>query len=265
MDVRTRLSQLRNNNFLSRFIAFNRGLRWAQRDRNVHETAHRLTENSNPLQDFFNSRRQGRGIWKWEHYFEIYERHFAAFRNRPAKIVEVGVLGGGSLEMWREYFGPQAKIYGIDIDPSCKAYQSHGIEIFIGNQGDREFWRNFRKIVPDVDIVIDDGSHNSRHQIITLQEMLPCVNPGGVYLCEDVHGEKNAFAAYVQGLTSGLNKFDSATYSDNPERRLVCNAGTIQQYINSISFYPFVIAIEKSIKPVSKLVAPMHGTEWRPS
>lgn len=263
MDLKGRLSWIRNNNLASRLLALNRGRRWNHP--HFLDQPNRLIESGNPLEEFFRSRRQGPGIWKWEHYFDIYHRHFAPFRNTPSSILEIGVLGGGSLEMWRQYFGPQAAIYGVDIEPACVAYRSDGTEIFIGNQGDRNFWEEFRKMVPKVDIVIDDGSHNSRHQIITLQELLPHVSPGGLYLCEDVHRESNAFTSYVQGLASGLNRFRSATYSDDPERRLVCGASPIQRYIHSISLYPFVVVIEKSRAAISELVAPMRGTEWHPS
>src|SRR5262249_46695873 len=61
----------------------------------------------------------GRIAQKWHHYLEIYERHFEHLRaTAPAvRILELGVSGGGSLQLWRKYFGPAARIVGIDIDP----------------------------------------------------------------------------------------------------------------------------------------------------
>ncbi|HMH33204.1 MAG TPA: hypothetical protein VK543_09260, partial [Puia sp.] len=73
----------------------------------------------NDLEKYFNSNTKRR-IFKWHHYFEIYDRHFSRFRNKEINILEIGVLHGGSLQMWKEYFGPKAKIYGIDINPECK-------------------------------------------------------------------------------------------------------------------------------------------------
>jgi limonene-1,2-epoxide hydrolase len=58
-----------------------------------------------------------RRIHKWFHYFDIYEKHFSRFRNLKPVILEIGVMGGGSLEMWRDYFGEGAQIIGLDIDP----------------------------------------------------------------------------------------------------------------------------------------------------
>src|SRR5260370_37683430 len=94
---------------------------------------------SNPLRAHFLSVTAGHGIWKWHHYFDIYHKHFAKFRNREVRILEIGVFSGGSLEMWRRYFGPQCRVYGVDIVESCKSYESEGIEVLIGDQSDRDF------------------------------------------------------------------------------------------------------------------------------
>ena len=54
----------------------------------------------NQLETFFDARSDGRGIWKWRHYFDIYHRHFAPLRNRSGLVVvEIGVYSGGSLDM----------------------------------------------------------------------------------------------------------------------------------------------------------------------
>ncbi|AOS44937.1 Demethylmacrocin O-methyltransferase [Lacunisphaera limnophila] len=218
----------------------------------------------NALAGFFAARRSGRGIWKWQHYFEIYERHFARFRGQPVNVLEIGVYSGGSLEMWRDYFGPQARLHGVDIEPACKAYEGDGVKIMIGDQTDRNFWRDFRTEVPALDIVIDDGGHLYDQQRVTLEELLPHVRPGGVYLCEDIHGEDNAFAAYATGLAAMLSAGEVTGNSDDPDRRLVCRTSPFQASIRSVSFYPQVVAIEKLLAPVAELVAPKRGTQWQP-
>jgi len=47
--------------------------------------------------------------------------------------------------MWKNYFGENCKIYGIDIDPRCKEFEEENIEIFIGSQSDRKFLREVRE------------------------------------------------------------------------------------------------------------------------
>ena len=57
-------------------------------------------------------------LHKWLHYFDIYERHLSKFRNHSPVILEIGVFGGGSLQMWLEYYGKGSKVVGLDIDPN---------------------------------------------------------------------------------------------------------------------------------------------------
>src|SRR5690348_8554452 len=77
---------------------------------------------TNPLWNFFQNRTNGAGIWKWEHYFEIYHRHLPKFVGLGPNVFEIGIYSGGSLEMWRSYFGEESRIYGVDIEPACKSY-----------------------------------------------------------------------------------------------------------------------------------------------
>lgn len=171
-------------------------------------------------------------------------------------IVEVGIYSGGSLGMWKAYFGSNCRVYGVDIEAACRAYEGERTHVFIGDQSDRDFWRTFKKQVPHVDILVDDGGHVPEQQVVTLEEMLPHIRPGGVYMCEDVHGERNRFAAYVSGLEQGLNAFATEGETVLPSN--------FQKVIGSIHHYPFVTVIEKRSSAVVRFEAPRHGTEWQP-
>lgn len=174
------------------------------------------------LERFFDANTEGPGLWKWRHYFDIYERHFSKFRGKPVRVLEIGVFSGGSLPMWREYFGPASQIYGLDIEPACKNYEQPGIEILIGDQADRSFWSRFRQQYGPIDVVIDDGGHEPEQQSVTMEELLPYMSPGGVFLCEDITGVDQAFAQLVYGLASTLNEFDDVTHNyADLERRMV--------------------------------------------
>lgn len=129
----------------------------------------------------------GKRLHKWMHYFDIYERHFERFRNKSPVILEVGVFGGGSLEMWKEYFGAGAKIIGLDIDPSCKAHEADGIQIFIGSQDDPYVLNEIVEKYPEIDIVLDDGSHIMKHMVETFEYLYPKISPNGCYIVEDTH------------------------------------------------------------------------------
>jgi hypothetical protein len=223
------------------------------------DIAEERSPSDNPLRSYFDSVTQGPGIWKWTHYFDIYDRHFRQFVGKKVHVVEVGIYSGGSLDMWRDYFGSQCCVYGVDIEGACKAYEKENTRVFIGDQSDRNFWRDFRKQVPQVDIVIDDGGHHPVQQIVTLEEMLPHVRSGGIYVCEDIHGKDNRFGAYVYGLAKSLNLFAKEQGVENA----VVPSG-FQAAISSIHQYPFVTVIEKRRSSPTRFVAPKHGTEWQP-
>lgn len=140
----------------------------------------------NDLERYFYGNKS-RLIHKWKHYFEIYERHLSRYRGSQVTVVEIGVSKGGSLQMWKEYFGPRARIVGIDIDPQCAAFAEQQVEVMIGNQEDRDFLRSLRQQIPIIDVLIDDGGHMMMQQIVTFEELFPHVAPDGVYLCEDLH------------------------------------------------------------------------------
>ena len=126
-------------------------------------------------------------LHKWIHYFDIYETHFARFRGKAPVMVEIGVMGGGSLKMWKEYFGEGSRIVGVDINPDCKAHEGEGIEVFIGSQDDPALIDTIFAKYPHVDLVLDDGSHMMRHMIATFELMYDRVQPKGVYMVEDTH------------------------------------------------------------------------------
>lgn len=201
------------------------------------------------LESYFDSNTEGPGIWKWRHYFPVYEQYLARFIDKSPTLVEVGIYSGGSMGMWRDFLGESSNIVGIDIEPACKTYESPGVEVVIGDQGSREFWSDFRKHHPKVDIFIDDGSHDQKHQIITLEEMLPHLSPGGVFVCEDVHGIPHHFSTYVSTLATKLHSLKISPF---------------QEHIYSIHQYPFLVVIEKNARKIDQFHSGKRGTEWQP-
>jgi hypothetical protein len=213
------------------------------------------------LKKYFESHTEGKGIWKYLHYFDIYERHFSKFVGREVNVLEIGVYSGGSLEMWRDYFGANCRVYGVDIKAECKAYEDDRTKVFIGDQADRSFWKKLREEVPHIDIVIDDGGHEPEQQIVTLEEILPYLRSGGVYLCEDVEGDFHPFSSYIHGLSSYLNSYLCVSRDKNGGA--VCPANKFQSAIHSIHLYPFVVVIEINDKLENQFSCQKHGTEWQ--
>jgi cephalosporin hydroxylase len=222
-----------------------------------------MSDTTNPLRDYF-ERNPGRLISKWMHYFDIYHRHFQRFRARPCTIVEFGVYHGGSLQMWRDYFGPQARIIGVDINPRLTDLGEPGIEILIGDQGDRRFLREVARKAGAIDVLIDDGSHRMPHQIATLEELYGAVKPDGVILVEDTHTSywrehggglrnPNTFMEYAKRLVDELN----AWHSRDPNSFA---PGVFTRSTRSMHFYDSVVVIEKGA-----IAAPQERITGTPS
>lgn len=190
-------------------------------------------------------------IHKWAHYFDVYDRHFSRFRNKEIVILEIGVSQGGSLQMWKNYFGNQAKIYGIDIDPRCKQLEEENIKIFIGSQSDRNFLKEVKKQIPQIDILIDDGGHTMIQQIVSYEELFDKIKDDGVYLCEDLHTSywiengggykrRGTFIEYSKNFIDFLNAYHSE------QKSLTVNSFT--KSVDSIHYYDSIIVIEKRKK-----------------
>ena len=126
---------------------------------------------------------------KWLGYFPTYERVFAEYRGKTLRILEIGVNLGGSLRLWKDYFGPETTIVGIDITPSCATFENSDERIFvrIGDQSDPAFLASVVEEFGPFDIVIDDGSHVVSHQIASFNALFhQGVAAGGLYLVEDL-------------------------------------------------------------------------------
>ena len=182
-------------------------------------TLQQKNQKMNDLRNYFDNNK-GRVIHKWEHYFEVYDRHFSTFRNRDIVILEIGVFQGGSLQMWKSYFGPKAKIYGIDINPECKQYEEENIQIFIGSQSDRHFLTNLKKQIPKIDILIDDGGHTMNQKKTSFAEIFDHEKEDGVYALEDLHTcywldygggykRKGTFNEFTKGIIDSLHAWHS--------------------------------------------------------
>jgi hypothetical protein len=196
----------------------------------------------------------GRLIDKWHHYFEIYDRHFSRFRGIDVNIVEFGVYQGGSLQMWKQYFGPKAKIYGIDINPHCKNLEEEQIEILIGDQDNRTFLKSLTEKIPKIDILIDDGGHRMRQQRNTYEVLFPYIDKNGVYLCEDLHTSywpkfgggykrRGTFIEYSKNFIDYINAWNSVQTSK-------LSVTEFTRSVHSLHYYDGVLVIEK--RPIEK-------------
>ena len=151
--------------------------------------------------------------------------------------------------MWHDYFGPGAKVFGIDVDVCCKQFEDENTTILIGDQADRNFLASVREHIPHIDILIDDGGHFMQLQIATFEELYPHVQPYGIYLCEDIHTSfiaqygggyrrEGTFLEYSKGLIDRLY----AWYSEDQAR---FHVDSLTESAFALHFYDSVLVIEK--------------------
>jgi|GEM_PF-2091200 len=132
---------------------------------------------------------RGRCSDKWEGYLDAYEAEFTPIRLRgkPIDLMEIGVQEGGSLEIWQKAFPPGSRIAGLDIDPRVgdMAFPA-GIEVVVGDATSAAV---LAAAFPgrQFDVVIDDGSHGCADVLATFGALFPRVQPGGLYVIEDLH------------------------------------------------------------------------------
>lgn len=181
---------------------------------------------------------------KYDSYFLVYEELLEKYVGKPITFVEVGVLNGGSLFMWRDFFGAEARIIGVDLNPLAKKWEKDGFEIFIGSQSDPEFWDDFFRQVGPVDILLDDGGHTNPQQILTTIAAIEHINNGGLLIVEDVHTSyfrdfgnpsKYSFINFSKRVVDSINsRFPSVNDVKNAYGKKVF----------SVSFYESIVAFK---------------------
>jgi len=184
---------------------------------------------------------------KWAHFFPAYERHFARFVNTDVVFIEIGIASGGSLQLWKKFFGPFARIVGHDINPKCAAYGEEQIHPRIGDQTDLVFLQGLIDEFGAPDIVLDDGSHQMNHIHATFEFLYPRLAKNGVYMVEDLH------CSYWENYGGGLNR--PGTFIETSKRLIdELNADTTRGAVtptdftrNTISmhFYDSIVVFEK--------------------
>lgn len=120
-------------------------------------------------------------------YLAFYAENLGSIRASVKNVLELGVQGGGSLKMWRDYF-PNATIVGIDIADCSADAQGDRIKFFQGRQEDH----NLLKQVTDeieggkFDVIIDDAAHFGLYSKLTYEYLFDRhLKPGGIYIVED--------------------------------------------------------------------------------
>jgi hypothetical protein len=143
---------------------------------------------------------------KWSLYLSEYERLFAAYRQRPIRLLEIGIQNGGSLELWAKYFEAAEAIVGCDIDPRCAdlRFGDPRISVLVADANSTLGYKGILERSDRFDVIIDDGSHRSSDIVRSFASYFPHLEPGGLYIVEDLH------CSYWQEYEGGLVDPDSS-------------------------------------------------------
>ncbi|MES2145039.1 MAG: class I SAM-dependent methyltransferase [Pseudomonadota bacterium] len=228
-------------------------------DRDIAEDLAQSFGYTGDLVDIYTSTK-GTLIHKWHHYLPLYDRYFGPWRGKPVRFLEIGVSRGGSLSMWRRWFGPEAVIFGIDINPRCRVHDGIDGQVRIGSQDDPKFLKRVVEEMGGVDIVLDDGSHQMAHVRASLEVLFPQLTVGGVYMIEDLH------TAYMSGFGGGLESPDNFFRLLNrliddmhrwyhPQPMLNSNLG---RWMTGFHVHDSIVVIDKApvLRPTTSKVGP---------
>lgn len=194
-------------------------------------------------------------------YTKTYDKYFCNIKDEFKNVLEIGVLNGSSLKMWEEYFS-NAIIYGIDMNPDCKQYESGRRKVIISKQDDEKLIKeNIKDKNLIFDTIIDDGSHVSAHQISSFHLLFDSLKSGGLYIIEDTccsywssheGGYKKSDTAieYFKEKVDDVNffGFKGELYDRRKEyiTSLKNELTFFEKNVNSIHFYNSIIIIEKA-------------------
>lgn len=137
----------------------------------------------NPLEKLGNEFKPSKRHHNYLHWYDFHLNHL---RQDAKKVLEIGVETPRSMKMWEEYF-PNATIFGMDIDETCKRVEGGRKKIFIGDQTNPDDLNRFLcEHGTNFDVIIDDGLHSEDSILTSFACLFPALKPGGVFIVEDI-------------------------------------------------------------------------------
>ena len=117
-------------------------------------------------------------------YMGTYEDLFSRYDNTPVSLLEIGVLSGGSLKMWKDFFAEDSLIHGVDLYPNIFNWEDYHENVkdailYEGNATTIQLREEF-------DIIIDDGSHVFEDVLLAMKNLWWNLKDGGIYVVEDI-------------------------------------------------------------------------------
>ena len=199
----------------------------------------------------------GNACLKLDVFVDAQDAHLSRFRGSAARMLEIGVLGGGSLQIWQKFLGPAATLVGVDIAPAA-VKNAADFKVHIGDQADAEFLAEVAAESGPFDIVVDDGGHEMDQQISSFATLYPLVREGGCYIVED------AFTSYWDEFGGGLGR--AGTFMEFAKQRIdeldadfYAEPTTFTRSTTSVHFYKGMVVFEKHANEPPRYMISVDG------
>ena len=125
---------------------------------------------------------------KMTHNYSIfYEKYLKKDKKKKLNILELGSHEGKGIASFYFFF-PNANFYGANINPFQMKYASKRITELYVDVSCKEIIDNLANhINEELDLIIDDASHNLKDILITFSKLFQKLKKGGTYVIEDIN------------------------------------------------------------------------------
>lgn len=178
----------------------------------------------NKLIDLYNKNNHTSDKHNSHTYLHVYENLFKRFKDKPIKLLEIGLYKGDSLNLWSEYFHESSSIYGLDLDVSQINVKLHDNVLVTQNDAYSVNTIELLKLQEiKFDIIIDDGPHTVEQQIFFMKNYFDFLNKDGILILEDAMcWEQDKYGALCRILSEVPDRYKAYTYY-NDRRKLSNN------------------------------------------
>lgn len=162
-------------------------------------------------------------------YLPLYDELLKNKKETATNILEVGVYGGGSIELWSKYF-LNANIYGVELNSlntiSRPIINKKNIILLTKTDAyDLDLLGKFKDI--KFDLVLDDGPHSLESQIFFVKHYSKLLKHDGILIIEDIQNIEHfkilidntpdEFKNYIKtyDLRKNKNRYDDLVFSIN--------------------------------------------------
>ena len=192
-------------------------------------------------------------------YLPTYQKYLESYRNQSFRFLEIGFWKGASARMWQAYF-PLATLHFIDNDPkflSIAKELTSRCKLFILDQSNaRELQAFLQRNGGNYDVIIDDGGHSMKQQMVSFNVLFPHLKSGGIYIIEDLHtsyhpqyiDDKVKTTDFLKSLVDDLNHIGFINWCADHNKcptSLKAGLSIYQTQIAAIHFYSSICIIEK--------------------